>query len=302
MAAVRRRFGQWAMDLAAHAGNAQHDRYFAPGELERFVRPGDFTADQLVVAFVRAGADQVEAADLVRSRLAELPEKGTLIKVPNRDGRALAYDALKDKAGARREWRAWLGGGYGWLNCEFGDAEAWAAACRWNLERGASSLLLTPHTSSRWYYRHVAGVADVLDLTRRMSFDGKGQFPKDLRLSFFWPGATGRVLAWDWVEDKVLYEWSSCEYPNTGYPRGLGTDGPGWEIRGIEPGGAEPARAATTNARGAGASAAIPGSENDDGNARGEGAPPLATASDKCPRTREVETRPGEQRSLFGGD
>lgn len=300
MAAVRKRFGPWAMDLAAHAGNTQHERYFAPEMLERFVRVDQsFDVDALIRAFFRAGAGS-HAEVLVKEQVRALPAKGGNVRVPNEDQRAIAYDALKDGDG-RRAWAPYLAGGYGWLNCEFGDAETWAEACRWNHERGASSLLLTPLTAARWYYRHIAGVADVVDLTRRMSFDGKHSFPKDLRLSYFWPGARGRVLAWDWVDDKIVCQWAACESPDTVYPQGLGTDGPGWEGRGSDPGLAEPTRSAATNARGVGASAAIPGSENDDGNAHGEDRT-LATASANGPRTCEVVTRPGEQRPLFGGD
>ncbi len=209
MAAVGKRFGAPTFDLAAHAGNHQVEPYFAPREFVLKVERGKPTdLDALIADIVRAGADAEEARRTVFEQWARITGKGKII-VPNRDTRAAALDALRLETGGRRRWAPYFGGGLGWLNCEFADVDPRADACAWNMrEDGVRSLLLTPAVFAGWHTAHVAGVADVYELSGRLTFDGKSPFPKDCRLSHFHPEATGKLSIWDWRRDVIVAEWA----------------------------------------------------------------------------------------------
>lgn len=211
MAAVARRFGTPAFDLAAHAGNRQFPRYYAPPEFVVKVERGETDLEALIADVVRAGADPQEARRLAVAQWAGIGSKGKIV-VPNRDGVAVALDALHADRPHRTQRRRWAGDiddGLGWLNCEFADIDPWADACVWNLrEDGARSLLLTPAVFAGWHTAHVVGVADVYELAGRLCFDGKSPFPKDCRLSHFHPAATGKVCIWDWRRDVIVAEWT----------------------------------------------------------------------------------------------
>jgi len=276
MAAVAKRFGAPTFDLAAHAGNHQFPRYYAPAEFAVKVERGKTDLEALIADVVRAGADRVEARRLAVEQWAVIGAKGKIF-IPNRDGHAVALDALhadRPNRSHRRRWAGDVGDGLGWLNCEFADVDPWAEASAWNMrEDGVRSLLLTPAVFAGWHTDHVAGVADVYELSGRLCFDGKSPFPKDCRLSHFHPGATGKVCIWDWRRDVILAEWSR-RIPD------LGTTAQG--------------ESSFPNARGVDGAAAIPRSEND----ATETPPELAVGGVQV----EVVTRPGEQRPLFGGD
>jgi hypothetical protein len=209
MAAVAKRFGTPTFDLAAHAGNHQFEPYFAPREFVVKVERGKSDdLEALIADVVRAGANPAEARRLTFEQFSDIRGKGKIV-IPNRDTRAADLDALRLPSGSRRHWSPYVGAGLGWLNCEFADVDPWAEACAWNTrEDGVRSLLLTPAVFAGWHTSHVAGVADVYELAGRLCFDGKSPFPKDCRLSHFWPGATGKVSIWDWRSDRIIREWN----------------------------------------------------------------------------------------------
>jgi hypothetical protein len=208
MAAVAKRIGLPTFDLAAHRGNHQFDRYYAPRDFVVKVERGETDIEVVIADVVRAGGHPQEARRVALEQWSAITGKGKIV-VPNRDGAAVALDALRDEDGSRRRWARDLKGGLGFLNCEFADIDPWAAACAWNLrEDGARSLLLTPAVFAGWHTGHVVGVADIYELAGRLCFDGKSPFPKDCRLSHFHPGATGKVCIWDWRRDVIVAEWT----------------------------------------------------------------------------------------------
>lgn len=205
--AVEKRFGTIVFDLAAHAGNHIVPRYFAPRAFTVKVKRGETDIEALIAGAVKAGANEQAARHLVFEQWTLITDKGT-IRIPNADFNAVAMDALHTESGARRNWRSHYGDGLGWLNPEFSDIDPWAAECAYQTRcTGASSLLLTPAVFANWHHDHIAGVADVYELSGRLCFDGKNVFPKDCRLSHFWPGSTGKVCIWDWQRDVIHRTW-----------------------------------------------------------------------------------------------
>jgi hypothetical protein len=66
------------------------------------------------------------------------------------------------------------------------------------MQRGARILFLTPASvGANWFQQYVVPFAHVIELSPRMSFDGKNPFPKDLVLSVYMHGLTGRSH-WRW--------------------------------------------------------------------------------------------------------
>lgn len=204
MAAVTERWGAICFDLAAHVGNAQHERYFAPAE---FVWTG--TLDEIshrpglpVPLF----SDSKRQKPKVRSKTKEqLYEK----RVDNSDLKAYGLDAFAH-SWADLSLKFAIGDRYGllWLNCEFDDTERWARRCREEAKKGAHILLLSPVAITNWFRDSVQGIADTSFLLGRLSFDGKNPYPKDCMLSYFHPGAGGsgdgrRVELWDWRAAKI---------------------------------------------------------------------------------------------------
>jgi hypothetical protein len=199
MAAIEKRFGPVQFDLAAHAGNAKHVRYFSPKE---FVHTG--TAEQmdghrgvLVPLFKDKKRTQPK-----RNKAGDpLFEKRT----PAFDPAAYALDAFAHPwAELSAKFSAPDGEpGLLWLNCEFGDVPPWAARCLKEMADGANITLLTPVAIANWFRDHIAGRADTYLLSGRLCFDGKNVFPKDCMVSHFHRGAEGRVQIWDWQRDIV---------------------------------------------------------------------------------------------------
>jgi len=202
MAAVAGRFGPVQFDLAAHAGNTQHARYFAPtefvteGTLEDVEQtPGE---GQIVQLFTNSKKTKPK----LNKKKQCLYEK----HVPNVDPAAYALDAfahawapLSVKFGAPDGGRGLL-----WLNCEFGDVTPWSERCLKEMRDGANVVLLTPAVMANWFRDHIAGRADTYFLSGRVCFDGKNVFPKDCMVSHFHPGARGRVALWDWKKDEFV--------------------------------------------------------------------------------------------------
>lgn len=204
MAAVSDRWGPICFDLAAHAGNAQHERYFAPAEFvytgtleEISKRPG--TAVQLF-------KDDKRKRPKLHSKTGEaLYEK----RVPNRDKKAYGLDAFDFSwSDLSRKFAIEGSSGVLWLNPEFNDIERWAERCLMEAEEGAHILLLTPIAMTNWFRDFVQGVADTSLLLGRLSFDGKHPYPKDCMVNYFHPRnleeEESEVCLWDWRVQKIL--------------------------------------------------------------------------------------------------
>lgn len=199
MAAIEQRFGPVQFDLAAHAGNAKHERYFAPKE---FVHTG--TAQEMEQHkgnLVPLFKNKKRTRPKLNKDSEPLFEK----RIPNIDPAAYAYDAFAHPwAPLSAKFRAPDGGpGLLWLNCEFGDVEPWATRSLSEMVDGANITLLTPLSLADWFVDVIAGRADSYPLKGRLCFDGKSPFPKDCMVSHFHPGATGRVAIWDWQADRL---------------------------------------------------------------------------------------------------
>ena len=96
-------------------------------------------------------------------------------------------------------WHTYPTGGWLWLNPEFDDIAPWAEKCAAEMRLGARILLLTPaSTGANWLQNHVVPNAHIVELGTRMRFVGaKDLYPKDLFLSVFAYGLTGRST-WKW--------------------------------------------------------------------------------------------------------
>lgn len=194
-------FGAISFDLAAHAANAKHARYFAPAEFVDKIEASEYHPRAVVESLIRRGVTLADA----EAAIANTGRVGNkvVVRAKNSDANAFAFDAFK------QDWTAALAGGLGWCNCEFGDVEPWAAKHLAEMNRGASTLLLTPAVCTDWNVNFVLGKADVYDLKGRLCFDGKAPFPKDCQLAHFWPGATGLRRVWDWKANRIVRAWRS---------------------------------------------------------------------------------------------
>lgn len=210
IAAIVKRYGPISFDLAAHAGNKQHARYFAPTHFTRTIE-----TKEAIPAEQRG-----ELRDGVWLNFLKYDKKKDLYiyeeRTRNDDPEAYGKDAFahgwadlsKKFGGEHPSGRALL-----WLNCEFNDAARWAERCLYAGQRGANIVLLTPMTTSNWYRDFIAGRADVDELSGRISFDGKNAFPKDCMVSHFSPDMRGRRAFWDWNDDRVITSWNKNGAP-----------------------------------------------------------------------------------------
>lgn len=87
-----------------------------------------------------------------------------------------------------------------WLNPPFANIAPWARKCA---ESGCSIdrrifFLVPAAVGSNWHAQHVDGHALVLLLNGRISFDGKGPYPKDCCLAIY--GAAPGYEVWRWKE------------------------------------------------------------------------------------------------------
>jgi hypothetical protein len=219
MAAVERRFGVVQFDLAAHAGNRKHARYFAPKEFIETFDPSKVARGVFVRRLMRAGAhmDELEAA------IDALDGKKGEVKVPNHDAEAFGLDAFKFDWSYLTE----RFGGVLYDNPEFSNIDPWAEKHALEAKRGANSVMLTPLSlGSNWWQDICAGVADTYVMTggKKELARAKGQkrakrngrvtfvgsvtsYPKDTMVSHFHPKARGEVVLWDWRSDLVICRW-----------------------------------------------------------------------------------------------
>lgn len=97
-----------------------------------------------------------------------------------------AVDSLK---------QCWAGFvGWCWLNPPFRRIAAWARKCA-NAD-AFIAFLVPASVGSNWFRDYVAGKALVLFISGRLSFDGKGPYPKDCMLCLYGPEPGYRI--WDW--------------------------------------------------------------------------------------------------------
>lgn len=195
--AVQGRFGSICFDLAAHAGNKQHHRYFAPTH---------FTSTLYSPSpDVRPKVDGLPIGILDFKRFDKKRDRAVwTFQYQNHDCEAAGFDSFT------YNWHQIAGtqGRLLWLNCEWGDIQPWVDKCVLEAQRGAYIALLTHHSVADWYMDCLEH-GDVYELKGRLSFDGKAPFPKDCMLTIFRPDAIGRSLnIWDWREDKILASYS----------------------------------------------------------------------------------------------
>ena len=77
------------------------------------------------------------------------------------------------------------------------NIEPWAKKCADECRKGARVAFLVPASiGSVWFAKHVWGVARVMALRPRMSFDGKNPYPKDMMLCMY--GAPPGFELWRW--------------------------------------------------------------------------------------------------------
>jgi hypothetical protein len=204
IAAVVKRFGPISFDLAAHAGNKKHPRYFAPTHFTEAIE-----SETEISRTVLDGAVPGTVISLVKydkKKKLYIYEK----KIRNDDPEAYAKDAfahswaaLSKKFGNEHP----SGLGHLWLNCEFGDITPWSDRCKSEGRDGANITLLTPMTTANWFRDGIAGEADAYGLSGRLSFDGKNVFPKDCLISRYGPEICGDFYLWDWQRDVICQRW-----------------------------------------------------------------------------------------------
>lgn len=200
---VGQRFGEIVFDLAAHAVNHKHDRYFAPPV---FTVPVDYSkATRTDIASIKdtliaQGASEAEVRQI------QYTETGKgVYEIKNTDRYAAAFDSLA------QDWAKLtkILGGVLWLNCEFNDCTTWAAKCAAERVRGANITLLTPASvGANWVRDVVAPNADIYLLNGRPSFDGEHPFPKDCMLAHFYPGAGNFMGIWNWRDDTICHVYT----------------------------------------------------------------------------------------------
>lgn len=210
MAAVRKRFGTICFDLAAHKGNAQHPRYFAPRE---FIHTGTFQQLQKYEGkLIPLFKDRKNTKPKLNKDKEPLFEK----RLENIDPLAYGYDAFSHSwAEISKQYAIDGEPGLLWLNCEFDDITKWTDRCMEEVQAGANILLLTPLAVSKWYVDNVQPWSDTTQLYGRLCFDGKNPYPKDCMLNHFDPrfkdklsafGRPPKIDIWDWRNDKMLCE------------------------------------------------------------------------------------------------
>ena len=209
MTAIGKRFGPISFDLAAHAGNKQHPRYFAPTHFtEQIILDHDpWDGGDVELYGPQTGIDGIQISFIKHDK-----KKGYIYEKKTRNDDPEAYDkdafahswaALSKKFG--NEHRS--GRGLLYLNCEFNDITPWARRFFEEMQKGANGLLLTPMTTANWFRDYMAGKADCYMLSGRLSFDGKNVFPKDTCLSHYSPDCHGDLFLWDWQKDEICSSW-----------------------------------------------------------------------------------------------
>jgi hypothetical protein len=211
MEAIKKRFGPISFDLAAHAGNKQHPRYFAPTyftETFEEMLPLESFQGLPIDASLPSELKPISISFVKQDKKKGIwiYEKKTWNDDPEaygKDAFAHSWAALSDKFhGEHRSGRGLL-----YLNCEFNDITPWARRCCEEGEKGANILLLTPMTTANWFRDYMAGKGDCYPLSGRLSFDGKNVFPKDCLITNYSPDCRGDLFLWDWQRDEICHSW-----------------------------------------------------------------------------------------------
>lgn len=117
----------------------------------------------------------------------------------------------KERDALTVDWAAELagvGGGWGWLNPEFGDIRPWAKKCyETKLAGGSVAFLVPAGVGSNWFRDYVHRKAFVLALNGRIPFmpdKPKWGYPKDCILSLFSPLIPAGFDVWTWKDSAAL--------------------------------------------------------------------------------------------------
>lgn len=211
MAAIRKRFGPISFDLAAHAGNKQHPRYFAPVYFSETFEHS-FQIESLYGVPINNNLPNdlrpvtISFVKHDKKKQVWIYEKKTWNDDPEaygKDAFAHSWADLSKKFGNEHP----SGRGLLYLNCEFNDITPWAKRFFEEMQKGANGLLLTPMTTANWFRDYMAGKGDCYPLSGRLSFDGKNVFPKDCLITHYSPDCRGDMFLWDWQNDEICHSW-----------------------------------------------------------------------------------------------
>lgn len=229
--AVVRRYGSIEFDLAAHAGNTKHARYFAP---THFVQVGNREELEQVrieicpevweTVTVSLEAQVANWSAYFKAPVSVEPVKkkkkdGNQVfirRVTNVDEKAYGLDAFAHSwAALTRKFSRPTGEGWSrsssgllWLNCEWNDVATWAQRCVDEAKDGANILLHVPAAvGTDWYPRYCASSSDTTICKGRVCYDGQDPYTKDVMICHFHPDAQGDFDIWDWRSGEVLHSW-----------------------------------------------------------------------------------------------
>ncbi len=227
MAAVTRRFGPIAFDLAAHADNAQSPNYFAPCTGPEGPMPLDKQAFGMDAfdhswSLVSDSLFKGERSEGGRGGAGRPDEAVRSTGRGGGGGRAEVPAGEVPEGGKRKDGsRSLL-----WLNCEFKDIERWARRCCREAALGASILLLTPAAvGANWFRDLIAGHGDIYLLNGRLSFIPGQTYNKDCMLTHFYQTIEDRdatlvdslgiegpqICVWDWRNDLIMHLWELAD-------------------------------------------------------------------------------------------
>jgi hypothetical protein len=205
---IVKRFGPISFDLAAHAGNKQHARYFAPTHFtEQIILDHTWNQEDSNLHGLLGKTPEIEIIyvkhDKKKGHIYEKKTRNNDPEAYGKDAFAHSWAALSRKFGAEHP----SGNAHLFLNCEFNDITPWASRCLSESLEGANITFLTPLTTANWFRDYIAGKADSYPLSGRLSFDGKNVFPKDCLISRYGPGTNGDCFLWDWQRDEICQFW-----------------------------------------------------------------------------------------------
>ena len=203
MAAVMKRFGPIAFDLAAHAGNTKSPNYFAPVTGPEGPLPFDPEAYGMD-AFDHSWAN-LSCKHFGEPGCEESTAVPTLTCIGNSYTNMARFPGIELRPKGRK--------GLLWLNCEFNDIPRWHERVLEESEKGANILSLTPASAgSVWFDTLVAAHANVYLFRPRLAFIPGESYNKDCMLSHFVSPSNRDsdfpfICTWDWKRDKITHFW-----------------------------------------------------------------------------------------------
>lgn len=216
MCEVAERFGPIDFDLAAHAGNTQHVKYYAPSYFEETVEVGDLGVGSITALGEKWKARGAEPQQ-VNKALVRIIEQNAICHPRENIAMKFTFSNVDPKAAGfnslDKPWHKLHG--LLWLNCEFKDITPWAKKCAEESALGARILLLSPLAVAGWARDYVMpNAVNVSALCGRLSFDGVNAFPKDCMLSYFNGALPTADLnkrrafdLWDWKKGEIVTRW-----------------------------------------------------------------------------------------------